>query len=71
MTTRFAVNVIGYIDDPLDKYTQLQVFDMLDRKSITECFKPMHVVEIVTKEIHTTARIDKKKVSSRRLGDRR
>lgn len=68
MTTKFAVNVIGYIEDPLDKYTNTQIEGMLDRKSITECFKPIHVIGVVTKQLRDPDSIPLKKVMKRRLG---
>jgi hypothetical protein len=52
MTKRFACNIIGYIDDTTDKYNSKQVSDMLDRKSIKECFPPINVLQIVIQDVN-------------------
>ncbi|WP_411753269.1 hypothetical protein [Serratia sp. (in: enterobacteria)] len=51
MTTRFAVNIIGYIDDSLDKYTAEQLEKMLSVESVTHCFEPLKTVAVICKKI--------------------
>jgi hypothetical protein len=71
MTTRFAINVVGYIDDKLDKYTASQIFQMLNRKSIEDCFKPLHVVEIITQQMNKSDPIPLDEVRKKKLGHKK
>lgn len=48
---KFAVNIIGNIDDPLDKYDAEAINELLDRKAVTDCFKPFTVIGVAVKEL--------------------
>jgi hypothetical protein len=65
MTRKFAVNVIGFVTDYEDKYDSDVLEEMLNRKSITDCFKPMNVVQVVIKKMDSVDRIDVSKVKRR------
>ena len=62
---KYAVNVIGYIQD--DEYNADELHQMLNRLSVKECFPPLNVVEIVVKKMEDKHRIDKEKVTKRKL----
>jgi len=67
MTTRWAINVVGYVDDSTDKYTKHQLFEMFNRLAMKDLFKPIDVVEIIIQETATDYHIDKEDVTRRRL----
>lgn len=49
--TKFAVNIIGYVEDTLDKYTSDQLEKMLSLESVTHCFKPLNTIAVVCKQV--------------------
>ena len=65
--TRFVVNVVGYIDDNNNERTHDTIAAMLNRQAITECFKPLNVVEIIVQSMKKEHSIYKGKVSKTKL----
>lgn len=51
MTTKFCVNILGYVEDKLDKYTADQIEQMLSLPAVTECFSPLNTVAVVVKKL--------------------
>jgi hypothetical protein len=51
MTRKFAVNVMGYVLDELDKYEAEDINGLLDRQTVTECFRPFKIVSVAVKEL--------------------
>lgn len=64
---RFAVNVVGYIDDATGKYDARDIRDMINRKAVTECFPPIKVVEIFVSEVKGRDTIDPKKIQDKSI----
>lgn len=69
MTKRWAINVIGYIDDELDKYDKDAITAMLNRQAITECFNPLEVVEVVVQSMKPEHSINPADVSNKKLSE--
>lgn len=53
---KFAVNIIGYVEDSLDKYTSDQLEQMLLSESVTHCFKPLNTVAVIVKKLDDDAK---------------
>jgi hypothetical protein len=64
---KFAINIIGYITDELDKYDKDAIQAMLNRQAITECFNPLEVVEVVVQTMKPEHTISPEDVSTRKL----
>ena len=65
MTKKFAVNIMGYVDDPLGKYTSDQI-ERLFKGNAVMTLSPMNVVGVTAKELpDDTVNIDAKKVKKR------
>jgi len=67
MTKKWAVNIIGYITDELDKYDKDAIHAMLNRQAITECFNPLEVVEVIVQEAKPSIWVNPDDVSTRKL----
>jgi hypothetical protein len=64
---KFAVNIIGYVTDEQDKYDRDAVIAMLNRPEVTDCFKSIHVTEVVVQTMKAEHSISSDKVSSKKL----
>jgi hypothetical protein len=67
MTRKFAINIVGYIEDELEKYDKDAIHAMLNRQAITECFNPLEVVEVVVQSMTPEHTISPDKVSTKKL----
>ena len=66
MVRKFAVNVMGYIEDNLDKYSSDDIERLLNRIEVTVCFAPLNVVGVTAKQLpDDTTNIDAKDVKRR------
>ena len=63
MTKRFAVNIIGYIEDPNDKYSSNDIEKLLNRREVLHCFVPLNTIGVIAKQMpDESISIDLKKV---------
>lgn len=65
MTKKFAVNILGYVVDPLGKYSADDI-EKLFVKNAVMTLSPMQVTAVIAKELpEDSISIDKKKVKKR------
>lgn len=64
---KFCINIVGYIIDELDKYDKDAIHAMLNRQSITECFDPLEVVEVVVQTMKPEHSISPEDVTTKKL----
>jgi 1,4-dihydroxy-2-naphthoyl-CoA synthase len=64
---KFAVNIIGYVTDESDRYDRDAVIAIMNRPEVTDCFKPLKVVEVVVQTMKSEHTISTDKVSTKKL----
>lgn len=65
MTKKFAVNIMGYVEDPLGQYTSDQVERMMQTNA-SMSLSPMKIVAITAKELpDDSISLDAKKAKKR------